>query len=352
MGKRIAEPAPRNQPGAGDHVDRSTVGELGESGVLRRVLAQLSDSDAARIGPGDDCAVVRVRGDLVVTSDTMIEGPDFRLAWHSGFELGFKLAVTNLSDVASMGARPSGLTVSIACPRDTPVQLLEEIARGLDAACRELAPGCGVIGGDLGTAPVLTAAVTALGDLEGRLPVLRSGARSGDTVAYAGQLGLAGLGLGLLFREATEADGTAHSRTLERLRAQHPAAIEAQLTPRSPILLGIAAADARATAMMDVSDGLSLDAARLAEASGVTIAFDDARLAASFGEQGGERVSVAAMLSGGEDHGLLATFPPDAALPAGFEVIGAVRDPLRPSARVLLDGEPFEPRGWDPFAAL
>lgn len=325
-----------------------TVGELGESGVLRRILSELGGADAAIVGPGDDCAVLGVRGGLVVTSDTMIEGPDFRRAWHRGPELGWKLAATNLSDVAAMGARPVGLTVSLACPAETPVELLAQIAAGLDAACRELAPGCGVVGGDLGRAPVLIAAVTALGDLDGRAAVLRSGAREGDTVAYAGELGLAGLGLSLLFSESADPDGTAHRRGLDALRARHPAAIRAQLVPAPPVGLGVAASEAGATAMMDVSDALSLDAARLGEASGVLLGLDSGLLDSAFGRQGGEAVPVAAMLSGGEDHGLLATFPSDAPLPEGFSAIGRVTA-ADPAARLLLDGEPVEPSGWDPF---
>lgn len=335
-----------------------TVGEAKERGVLQRVLAQLRPAVAATVGPGDDSAVLTLDGDLVVTSDTMVEGPDFRLAWHGadeaghGFDLGWKLAATNLSDIAAMGAKPVGLTVSLACPHNTEVSLLEGIARGLDAACRELAPGCGVVGGDLGTSPVLFAAVTALGDMQGRDPVLRSGASPGDTVAYAGSLGLAGLGLALLFRESAEADGSAHSRALRVLRERHGAALAAQLAPSPPIGLGVAAADARATAMMDVSDGLSLDAARLAEASGGALALESELLEAGFGRQQGERVSVAAMLTGGEDHGLLATFSPGSALPDGFVAIGEVMAEQDDGARVLLDGRPFAPRGWDPYGVL
>lgn len=324
-----------------------TVGELGEGGVLQRVLAQLHPAEAATLGPGDDCAVMRLQGELVVTSDTMIEGPDFRRAWHSGFELGWKLAATNLSDVASMGARPIGLTVSLAVPRDTPVLLLKEIAAGLTAACEAMAPGCGVVGGDLGTAPVITAAVTALGDMEGRAPVTRAGARPGDQVAYAGDLGLAGLGLSLLFTEASEG-GVAHDRSLAALWEQHPEVLAAQLAPTPPIPLGITAA-ASATAMMDVSDSLSLDAERLAQASGVAILLDSALLAEAFGVQEGVAVPLAAMLTGGEDHGLLATFPAEATLPAGFCRIGAVREPVARAAGVLLDGEAYEAKGWDPY---
>lgn len=330
-------------------VDRGqTVGEAGEAGALRAILARLAPADAARVGPGDDAAVLRTRGDLVVTTDTMIEGPDFRLAWHTGFELGWKLAATNLSDVAAMGAQPIALTVALACPRDTPVTLLEEIARGLTAACASLAPGCGVVGGDLGRAPVLTAAVTALGEMQGRTSVLRSGARAGDVVAYAGELGLSGLALGRLFGLAAE-PGPARARAVAELRERHPAALAAHLAPTPPIHLGIAAAEAGATAMLDVSDGLSLDASRLARASAVTLALDAERLHEAFGQQGGETVPLEAMLTGGEDHGLLATFPPGATLPGGFHAIGRVVDPV-PGTPLLVGGSPFAARGWDPYA--
>ncbi|MFV0433794.1 MAG: thiamine-phosphate kinase [Leucobacter sp.] len=342
--------------------ERETVGQLGESGVLARVLARLGPVEAARLGPGDDCAVLRVRGDAVVTTDTMIEGPDFRLAWHSGFELGWKLAATNLSDVAAMGARPTALTVAFAVPSETPVELLERIAEGLDAACRALAPGCGVVGGDLGRAPVVMASVTAVGELSGRAPVTRAGARPGDVVAYAGELGLAGLGLSLLFAEAADASGTAHGRTLPLLWARHPEALAAQLAPAPPIPLGVAAAEAGATAMMDVSDSLSIDAARLARASDAVLDLSTALLEGCFGEQQGVPVPLEAMLTGGEDHGLLATFPPDAELPGGFRPIGAVRAGVglaggaraggkmdSGSGRLSLDGERYEPRGWDPY---
>ncbi len=338
----------RNPAGAPGASSGPSVGELGEGEVLQRILARLGPVERAVVGPGDDCAVLGFAGDGAVTTDTMIEGPDFRLAWHSGFELGWKLAATNLSDVAAMGARPTALTVALACPAETPVALLEEVAAGLDAACRELAPGCGVAGGDLGRAPVLLASVTALGDLEGRAGVLRSGARAGDVVAYAGELGLAGLGLSLLFAEAADADGTAHGRTLEALRRNHPGAIRAQLAPRPPIGLGAAASLAGATAMLDVSDGLSLDAARIARASGVRIDLDPELLEEGFGRQHGEAVPLEAMLRGGEDHGLLATFPADADPPEGFRRIGSVLAAGR-GPGLLLAGRPLEPRGWDPF---
>ncbi len=329
------------------------MGETGERGVLERVLGRFTPVAAASVGPGDDCAVLDMGGGLVVTSDTMIEGPDFRLAWQSGFELGWKLAATNLSDVAAMGARPIALTVSLAVPISTPVVLLEQISEGIDAACQSLAPGCGVVGGDLSRAPVLTAAITALGDLDGAAPVLRTGATVGDVVAYAGELGLAGLGLSLLFAEAADPDGTERAEAIPQLWSRHSAALAAQLAPTPPIPLGVAAARAGATAMLDVSDSLSIDADRLARASSVAVEFDGGLLEAAFGVQHEVAVPLEAMLTGGEDHGLLATFPRDTPLPASFRKIGAViASDDRSAPGVRLDGAVFEPRGWDPYTVL
>ena len=100
--------------------------------------------------------------------------------------------------------------------------------------------------------------------------------------------------------------------------------------------------------MMDISDSLSIDADRLARASAARIELYSALLLEAFGVQRGVAVPVAAMLTGGEDHGLLATFPEGAVLPAGFAAIGRVL-PADPEPGVTLDGEPQEPAGWDPY---
>ncbi|MGN6501414.1 MAG: thiamine-phosphate kinase, partial [Pseudolysinimonas sp.] len=177
-----------------------TLGELGEAEALRRIFPRLPDAAAALVGPGDDAAVLAAPdGRFVVTTDTMVHGPDFRLAWSSPHDLGWKAAATNLSDVAAMGARPTGRVVALAAPADTPAELLEGLADGRRDACAELAPGCGVVGGDLAVSATLVIAVTAFGDLEGRDAVLRSGARPGDVVAVSGTLGVAAAGLALLF---------------------------------------------------------------------------------------------------------------------------------------------------------
>ncbi|GAA2081225.1 thiamine-phosphate kinase [Pseudolysinimonas kribbensis] len=329
-------------PALGDH--GQTLGEAGEAATLARIFPRLPEADAALLGPGDDAAVLRAPdGRYVVTTDTMVHGPDFRRAWSSPHDLGWKAAATNLADVAAMGAVPTALVVALVAPPETPVSDLEAFADGLRDACAALAPGCGVVGGDLSASGTLTIAVTAFGDLQSREPVLRSGARPGDVVALAGRLGLAATGLLLLFERGVDADGIPDAAAAARLRAAAPGPVDAQLAPSPPIAAGPAAARARATAMLDVSDGLAIDARRIAAASGVALDLDPAAIAAIAGTGIDPRVA----LSGGEDHALLATFPPDAVLPPGFAPIGRVVE----GAGLLVDGRPFDGRGgWDPYA--
>lgn len=317
--------------------DDPCVGDLAESAILRVILDSIGTAAGSEVGPGDDAAVLRAPdGRVVATTDTLVHGPDFRLAWSSGADLGWKAAAVNLADVAAMGARPTGLLVALAMPADTRLSFVRDLAGGLAACCAALAPGCAVIGGDLTISSTLTIAVTALGSLEGRAPVRRAGARVGDTVALAGSAGVAARGIDLLFSRFTDASGPV-SVDRGSLDPYELLALDAQLRPSPPIASGAAAADAGATAMMDVSDGLALDATRLAEASGVTLAL----LAADVG--GDSRWAI----DGGEDHALLATFPREATLPAGFRVIGEVIE--AGEHPLLVDGQPYAPRGWDPY---
>lgn len=314
-----------------------TLASLGESAVLRRIFPRLPDAASALLGPGDDAAVVAAPdGRFVVTTDTLVHGPDFRMAWSSPFQLGWKAAASNLADVAAMGARPTALVVALVAPAATGVHWLEGLADGLREGCAALAPGCGVVGGDLSVSEQLTIAVTAFGDLEGRPPVLRSGARAGDVVAVCGELGLAARGLELLFARGVDAAGAPDAAAAASLRPAFDRELDAQLAPSPPIDAGVRAALGGATAMMDVSDGLALDGRRLAEASGVVL------------DLSSEAVGSPLALTGGEDHALLATFPADAALPSGFRPIGRV---LAGAPSLHVDGRPFDPRGgWDPYA--
>jgi thiamine-monophosphate kinase len=315
-----------------------SIAALGESAVLARILPRLESGTASLLGPGDDAALVAAPdGRFIVTTDMMIHGPDFRLSWSTPFELGWKAAATNLTDVAAMGAVPTALVVAIAAPPQLDVRVLEGIADGLREAVATLAPGAGVVGGDLSASSVLTIAVTAFGDLEGRAPVLRSGARPGDVVAHAGARGDAARGLALLFAEARDARGEPDAELAAAVRLRNPRLVAAQLAPHPPVAAGVVAALAGATAMLDVSDGLARDARRIAEASGVGIDFDSAAL--------GPDPRIA--LAGAEDHGMLATFPSDAAVPEPFDVIGRV---TAETGVLTLDGEPFDGSGWDPYS--
>ncbi|GAA5027896.1 thiamine-phosphate kinase [Microbacterium fluvii] len=315
-----------------------TVSALTERELLAAILTRLGPGRAL-VGAGDDAAVLAAPGERIVASvDTLVEGPDFRLAWSSGFDLGWKSAAVNLADIAAMGASPTALLVALTLPPQTRLSFVLAIADGLRGACAALAPECAVEGGDLTVSRTLTVAVTALGTLAASAPVVRSGARAGDVLALCGDAGIAARGLAILFDRWADADGTARPTAgLDELDAAERHAVSRQLRPHPPIAAGVVAARSGATAMMDVSDGLALDASRLAAASGVTVDIDSALL-------GGDEFALA----GGEDHALLAAFPPTAALPDGFRAIGAVVPAAEGPVRV--DGVVFSGRGgWDPY---
>ena len=159
----------------------------------------------------------------------------------------------------------------------------------------------------------------------------------GDVLAHAGARGDAARGLALLFDEGTDAAGEPDPARAADVRARHPRLVGAQLAPEPPVSAGVVAALAGATAMLDVSDGLARDARRIAEASGVDLDFVGAAL--------GPDLRVA--LAGAEDHGLLATFPAGAPVPAPFEVVGSV---VAGDGGVLVDGRPVGADGWDPYS--
>ena len=321
-----------------------TVDELGEIAALKLAVKNFRRVETTLVGSGDDAAVVAVSdGRFVVTTDTMVESHDFRCDFSTGYDLGYKAVASNVADVAAMGAKPIAIVVAMVIPKSTKVSWLEDFARGLQAGCDELAPECGIVGGDLASGDQIVIAVTAHGLLAGANPVLRSGAQVGDQVALAGTLGRAACGLDLLLHED------------KSLAKAYDEWVAIQLRPMPPIQLGIQAATA-ATAMLDVSDSLALDSNRLANASNVTIALDRSKLEGYAAVLEQAALSMTArdnlardpmdwVLYGGEDHSLLATFPIDAELPKGFKVIGSVVS--RADAAVLLGSSPLEAKGWD-----
>ncbi len=319
-----------------DPGDARTLGEAGEPDVVRRVTARLlRPGSRAEVGPGDDAAVVPAPdGRVVATTDVLVEGVHFRQDWSSPRDVGHKAAAANLADVAAMGATPTALLVGLAAPAGLTLDWALELAEGLAAEAALV--GAEVVGGDTvssghygsdtdgshAVGPVMVS-VTALGDLDGRRPVLRSGARPGDLLVHAGLLGWSAAGLAAL-----------------RAGRRSGPTVDAHRRPAPPYALGVVLARLGATAMMDVSDGLVQDLARLATASEVGIELDTALLPED------EEVDVQDQLTGGEDHGLVATVPSGVVLPDGVRLLGTVTPPGRhgPGLRIL--GTQPQGQGW------
>ena len=312
----------------------ATLAEVGEFGLIGELVSLFSQGEQVLVGPGDDAAVLRVRtGHVVVSTDLLVEGRHFRRDWVEAVDVGHRAAAQNISDINAMGGRAHSLTIGLAAPPDLPARWALEFARGFAEECASV--GASVVGGDVTGAAEIVIAVTVIGACT-QSPVLRSGASPGDVLALAGRQGWAAGGLAVLGR------GFRSPRAL----------VEAYRRPEPPYDAGPAAAAAGATSMIDVSDGLLSEAAHLATGSGVSI---DVRRAAFDLPEPLHAVgaalnidAVSLVLSGGEDHSLLATFPAGTALPDGWTVIGEVRD--GEPGQITVDGAPYDgPTGWTHF---
>jgi thiamine-monophosphate kinase len=280
------------------------IGNLGEFGLLaeleRRGLARGLDAEGAVLAGG-----------VVVTQDALVEGVHFRREWTSWRDLGWKAAAVNLSDLAALGAEPEALLVSLALPLETEPEAVVELYEGLAE------PGVPVAGGDTTRAEQVVLAVTAVGR-SGRVPG-RAGALPGDLLVVTGPLGGAAAGLHVL-REGL--DG------FEELVARHR---------RPPLRLEEGRRLARvAHAVIDLSDGIVADAARIAERSGCRIVLDPERIPHA---PGIEAVADLPFWTMGEDYELLAAVGPGDADALGFQIVGRCEE-----------GSGVEPAGlggWD-----
>lgn len=300
--------------------------------MIRRITASLGQPTATLIGPGDDAAVLATSdGRVVASTDLLLENRHFRRDWSTANDIGHKAAARNFADIAAMGAQPTALLVGLAAPATTEVAWLDGLLAGFAEECAEV--GAGIVGGDVSSADQVILAVTAFGDLGGRTPVLLSGARPGDLVAHAGRLGWAAAGFSVLsrgFRSPVQV-------------------VNAHRRPEPPYAEGIRAAELGATAMTDISDGLVADLGHIAEASGVRI---DLRSDALAPPAKLRDVSTALnadpmtwVLGGGDDYGLVATFPNSTRLREPWQVIGLVSE----GAGVRLDGLPAHAPGHEHF---
>jgi thiamine-monophosphate kinase len=280
--------------------------ELGEFGLLaeleRRGLVRGQDAEGAVLADG-----------VVVTQDTLVEGVHFRREWTSWRDLGYKAAAVNLSDLAALGAEPEALLVSLALPSWTEDAQVLELYAGL------VEPGIPVAGGDTTRAEALVFTVTAVGRSE-RVPG-RAGAVAGDILVVTGPLGGSAAGL-----HALRAGLSGFDELVERHR-------------RPPLRVDEGRRLARvAHALVDLSDGIAADAARIAERSGCRIVLEPERIPRA------PRIEEVADLPFwvlGEDHELLAALAPEDAAALGFPVVGRCEE-----------GEGVEPAGlagWDSF---
>lgn len=314
----------------------TTLAELGEFALIAAMTEGVPLGEDVLVGPGDDAAVLSVEQSVVTTVDALVEGVHFRRDWSPARDIGRKAVAVNLADLEAMGARPRGIVVAFSAPGEVEVRWVLDLAAGL----REEADRAEVslLGGDTTRARDVTVVVTALGVLDGRPPVRRSGARPGDVVAVAGRLGWAAAGLAVLGR------GFRSPR----------AVVDAQRVPQVPYGQGAVAARAGANAMIDVSDGLLADLGHVAAASGVSIdVHRDAleipevlqSVAAAVGTD-----PYALVLTGGEDHALAAAFASAAEVPPDWRVLGTVREARTVGPAVVVDGAPYEgPAGFDHF---
>ena len=313
-----------------------TVADLGEFALIdavRERLGAAASGPALLLGSGDDAAVVATAdGRVVATTDVLVEGRHFRTDWSAPADVGARAAASNLADIAAMGAAPTALLVGLGIPPETEVEwvlgLVDGVAEEVSGA------GAVVAGGDVVRSDRLVVSVTALGSLEGRDPVTRSGARAGDLVAVTGRLGWAAAGLAVLSR------GFRSPRVL----------VDAHRRPAPPYAEGPRAAALGATAMVDVSDGLVADLGHVARASGVGIELSSGAFHVPQELTDTARAlnadPVHWLLGGGEDHALAATFPSDVDLPMAWSVVGRVAR----GDDVLVDGVPWSgPRGWTSF---
>jgi thiamine-monophosphate kinase len=305
----------------------ATLADLGEFGLIDALVARFPQGEDVLLGPGDDAALVSFpEPRVLVATDVLVEGRHFRRDWASAADVGRRAAAQNLADINAMGGRATALTVAFAAPADLPAAWALELAEGI--AEEAALVGASVVGGDVTRADEIVVSITALGVVDGE-PVCRSGARPGDTVAIAGRQGWAAAGLAVLAR------GFRSPRAL----------VEAHRRPEPPYDQGAVAKAAGATAMIDVSDGLVADVGHIADASAVAIDIDSGAfevaepLRAVGAALGADPMKF--ILTGGDDHALVATYPAGTPLPDGWRKIGVVSE----GSGVTVDGEEYEGPG-------
>jgi thiamine-monophosphate kinase len=317
--------------------------DVTEDELLDAIRRALSDhAGSVRVGVGDDAAVVAPgSGELVLTTDALVEGAHFDLGAWSAHDLGYKALAVNVSDLAAMGASPRYALAAFTLSDRVDAAFVMDVIGGMRTCADEQA--LWIVGGNLARGRDVALTVTAVGEVAPGRAVRRVGARPGDVLVVTGALGAAAAGLRCASRRG---DWTEDERTaMHRLMRPEPRVGEGAILAR-----------AGATAMIDLSDGLALDLSRLARASevGATIRLGDLPVAPA--------ATTDDAIGGGEDYELLAALPSDEAAEGARREIGETfGTALTRIGRVVAgsgvtgvaqDGRerPVEPTGWDHFA--
>lgn len=317
-----------------------------------------------QLGIGDDCALLRLRPDeeMAVTTDLSIDGRHFRLDCHPPEAIGHRTLARGLSDLAAMGARPIAAFLSLGVPR----KLVHETKRRVPLHRRFLARffdgffalatahQTPLAGGDLAESPIVVADIVLAGAVRRGKALLRSGARPGNLLYVTGSLGGSTAGLARLMQWAPADQQTRSSQVPLRIPAHLQTMLEAHLYPEPRIAQGLwLAKHARATAAIDLSDGLSTDLAHLCAESGVAAEVNAASLPIH------PAATLQQALHGGEDYELLFTAPNSARIPRSIggvpvTLIGRIlrRRPGKPMVTLITarGTQSLEPQGWEHFS--
>ena len=315
-----------------------------ENKLIARMERKLgaNKSKALPLGLGDDAALWSPTAGYgtILTCDWFLEGSHFLRDKHPADAVGWKCLARAASDIAAMGGKPRCYLLSLALPGVLSGRWLSEFLHGLGRASRALR--CGLAGGDTTRNATVLVSVTVVGEVHLKRAVLRKGAKSGDAIYVSGTLGEADLGLQLLRRRR----GMARPSN---------AALRRHLYPEPRLALGQWLAERQiATAMMDLSDGLSTDLPRLCETSGVGARIEANSLPLTSLAAAREARRLA--LHGGDDYELLFTVSKqDAArLPRAFGRLALTRiGEITRDKKIVLETngrvETLQPGGWDPF---
>jgi thiamine-monophosphate kinase len=297
------------------------VAQLGERRMIEALLRSWPEPtppSLARnvpVGPGDDCAMVRHGAGTawLVTTDQLIEGTHFDWSWSTAAQLGRRAGAVTLSDIAAMGGIPRYMLVSLGLPPRMHTPTVTRFYSGL----RRLLSRYKVqlIGGDTAASRRFHAAMVAIGEVEPRLALTRTGARPGDCIMVTGTLGDAAAGLQILRRDRLRRVRNSRGRPTMRIMRS---LVRRQLTPTPRLAAGRLLAVRRlATAMLDLSDGLMIDLDRLCRASGVgaTLVAERLPISSALTTYGHDtrQDPLRFALAGGEDYELLFTVRPAAA---------------------------------------